>query len=94
MAGDRRGRRLLAGKFEDAQKNEPSSFLPGKAESLKANEVTKGFRSGEQLSAIVVFRRESGLTAADRARIARVRAQLNARPPKTATPARPARHLA
>ena len=26
----------LSGKFEDAQKNESSSFLPGKAESIKA----------------------------------------------------------
>jgi RND superfamily putative drug exporter len=78
-----------ASKFEDVQKNEPSSFLPGSAESLKTNELSKGFRSGEQLTAIVVFRRDSGLTAADRARIAGVRAQLNAKPPKTATPAPP-----
>ncbi len=74
-----------ASKFEDAQKNEPSSFLPGNAESLKANELTKGFRSGEQLTAIVVFRRDSGLRPADLARIQTVRAKLNANPPKTAT---------
>lgn len=79
----------FAGKFEDVQKNEPSSFLPGNAESLKANEVTKGFKSGEQLTAIVVFQREGGLTPADRARIAKARASLNANPPKTASPAGP-----
>ena len=37
-----------AGKFEQAQKNETSSFLPGSAESVKALEKIKPFPCGEQ----------------------------------------------
>ena len=35
----------LAGRFEGAQENEPSTFLPGDAESVKVLEASKGFPS-------------------------------------------------
>ncbi|HSC51090.1 MAG TPA: hypothetical protein VLD16_12575, partial [Gaiellaceae bacterium] len=37
----------FAAKFEQAQKNDPSSFLPGDAESLRALEASKQFRGGD-----------------------------------------------
>ena len=48
-------------------------FLPGDAESTKALEVTEELQGGEQAPIVIVYRREGGLTAADRAQIARPR---------------------
>src|SRR6185312_4003279 len=56
----------LPGKFEDAESNEATSYLPGSAESTAALKATKSLQGGELAPAVVVFRRESGLTAADR----------------------------
>src|SRR5215212_5782533 len=56
----------LPTKFQDAEKNDSASFLPGDAESTKALDATKRLQSGEQAPIVVVFRREGGLTAADR----------------------------
>ena len=58
-----------AGKLEQAQKNEPSSFLPGDSQSVAALEEAKRFPSGELTPAVAVFRRDGGLTDADRLRI-------------------------
>src|SRR3954470_6733276 len=60
----------LPTKFQDAEKNDSASFLPGDAESTKALDETKRLQSGEQAPMVVVFRREGGLTGADRATIA------------------------
>src|SRR5215204_4125653 len=60
----------LPGKFADAEKNESTSFLPGDAESTKALEASTRITGGENVTAVVVYRRDAGLTAADRARIA------------------------
>jgi RND superfamily putative drug exporter len=68
----------LAGKFEQAQKNETSSFLPSSAESVKALELIKRFRGGEEAPAVVVFERRSGLTGADKRRIRQTVDELNA----------------
>ena len=59
----------LPGKFTDAEDNESSSFLPGDAESTKVLEDSKKLQGGELAPAVIIFRRESGLTAADRNRI-------------------------
>jgi putative drug exporter of the RND superfamily len=67
----------LPGRFADAEKNESSSFLPGDAESTKALAATEELQGAEQAPMVVVYRREDGLTAADRARIARDRTELN-----------------
>jgi RND superfamily putative drug exporter len=60
----------LPGKLTDAENNESTSYLPGDAESTKALEATEALQGGETAAAVVVYRREGGLTAADRERIA------------------------
>lgn len=65
-----------AAKLQGAQKNDPSSFLPSNAESTKVLELAKRFPGGNSAPAIVVYRRASGLTAADRARVAADRAAI------------------
>ena len=56
----------LPGKFEDAENNEATSYLPGSAESTKALNATESLQDGELAPAVIIYRRESGLTAADR----------------------------
>jgi RND superfamily putative drug exporter len=76
-----------AGKFEKAQKNETTSFLPGGAESVKVFDIVKQFDSGETAPAVVVYARDSGLTAADKARIRADHASLaRDRPPTLGPP--------
>jgi RND superfamily putative drug exporter len=60
----------LPAKFTDAEENESTSFLPGDAESTKALTASEELQGGELAPAVIVYRRESGLTAADRRRIA------------------------
>lgn len=55
----------LPAKFEDAESNEATSYLPGSAESTKALKATESLQDGEIAPAVIIFRRESGLTAAD-----------------------------
>jgi RND superfamily putative drug exporter len=68
-----------SGKFEGAQKNETSSFLPGSAESVKALTKVRRFPGGDVAPAVIVYERPSGLTAADKVRIGRTVAALNAK---------------
>ena len=56
----------LPGKFEDAESNEATSYLPGDAESTAALNATESLQNGEIAPAVIIFRRDSGLTAADR----------------------------
>jgi RND superfamily putative drug exporter len=56
----------LPGKFEDAESNEATSYLPGSAESTAALDATESLQNGELAPAVIIYRRESGLTAADR----------------------------
>ncbi|MEV8594058.1 MMPL family transporter [Streptomyces sp. NPDC052012] len=58
----------FAQKLADAQDNDAASWLPGSAESTQVLEISEDFRP-EQIPAIVIYARDSGLTAADRARI-------------------------
>ena len=67
----------LISSFESKQRDEPSSFLPGDAESVRAAELTEQFPSADGTAAIVVFSRESGLTDGDRAAIAEIRTELD-----------------
>jgi RND superfamily putative drug exporter len=69
----------LAGKFEDAQENDPADYLPAKAESVKTLDHLHGFRSDGEANAITVFHRDWALTAADRAAIEHVRTAINER---------------
>jgi putative drug exporter of the RND superfamily len=89
----------LAGKFEDAQENDPADYLPANAESVKTLDRLDGFPSDDQADAITVFHRDGGLTAEDRAAVERVRvpinervrAEINAERPKTVATTGPAR---
>jgi putative drug exporter of the RND superfamily len=67
----------LPGKFADAERNESTSFLPGDAESTKALQVTERLQNGEKAATIIVYRRDGGLTAADRRAIGNDVAELN-----------------
>jgi RND superfamily putative drug exporter len=84
----------LIGQFESKQRNEPSSFLPANAESVRALELAGRFRSGEGVAAIVVFSREGGLTAADRGTISRIQAELVDSPPEGVVAVGPPRYSA
>lgn len=79
----------LSGKFEQAQKNESSSFLPGKAESIKALKAIERYPGGELAPAVIVFERRGGLTAADKRRIEGTVAKLDADRPKLVLAAQP-----
>jgi RND superfamily putative drug exporter len=68
----------LAGRFEGSQMNEPSSFLPGDAESVQVLDASKSFPSGQQTPAVAVFRDPGGLGAGGRAAVERMRAELAA----------------
>ena len=59
----------LPGKFTDAEENESTSFLPGDAESTKVLTKAEELQGGELAPAVIVYRRASGLTAADRQKI-------------------------
>src|SRR4051794_14264410 len=67
----------LPGKFADAEKNESTSFLPRDAESTEALHVTERLQGGEKAATVIVYRRDGGLTAADRRAITDDVAQLN-----------------
>jgi RND superfamily putative drug exporter len=66
----------LPAKFADAQQNRATSFLPGDAESTKAEGLIRAIR-GDQIPMVVVYRREGGLTPADKAKIAADRSALD-----------------
>ncbi len=56
-------------KYTDAQENESTSFLPGDAESTKALTAAEDLQGGELAPAVILYRRESGLTPADKQKI-------------------------
>src|SRR5689334_5057101 len=76
----------FAQRFQNVQKNEESSFLPGSSESVEELTLAKRFPSGERFAAITVVRRDAGLTPADRRAIERVRTSLATAPPVTGSP--------
>jgi RND superfamily putative drug exporter len=61
----------LGSKLSDATSDETASFLPEDAESTQVQELLKErFPGGETTIGLIVYRREGGLTEADRSRIA------------------------
>ncbi len=58
------------GKLADVQKNDNSSFLPGSADSTKVANVSEKFNPVQTIPGFVIYQRDSGLTAADRQKIA------------------------
>ena len=74
----------LAGKLENAEKNEASSFLPGSAESSKVIKDIKRYPGGETASAVILYKRAGGLSRRDLTQIAAARVRLNQHlPPAT-----------
>ncbi|MFF1723459.1 MMPL family transporter, partial [Streptomyces sviceus] len=65
----------LASKLTDAQDNDAASWLPGSAESTQVLQVSEDFRP-EQIPAVVVYARDSGLTPQERAAIAKDAAEI------------------
>jgi RND superfamily putative drug exporter len=63
-------------RFADAEQNRSVDYLPQNAESVEVLEQIEDFPSGERFSAVVVYRRDAGLTDADKGRIARDRDKL------------------
>jgi RND superfamily putative drug exporter len=73
----------FASKFEGAQRNETSSFLPGDTESVRALEAVKRFPSGETAAAVTVIARPGGrLSAGDLGRVSALVADLNGDRPR------------
>jgi RND superfamily putative drug exporter len=62
----------FAGKFESAQENDPASFLPGDAESVKVLRADEQFADDDPTVAIAVFRNPDGLTRGDREAVERI----------------------
>ncbi|MEV4257453.1 MMPL family transporter [Spirillospora sp. NPDC049652] len=59
----------LAGRLVHVQKNDASSWLPKKAESTEAFELSKPFVPSDEYPAVIVYERSGGaVTAADRAK--------------------------
>ena len=79
----------LAGKLESAEKNESSSFLPGSAESSKVLKDIRQFPGGETAAAVILYRRDGGLTPRDLAQIQAARARLNRNLPPSVLAAPP-----
>ena len=79
----------LAGKLESAEKNESSSFLPGSAESSKVLKDVRQFPGGETAAAVILYRRDGGLTPRDLAQIQAARARLNRNLPPSVLAAPP-----
>ncbi len=67
----------LPGKFQDAEKNDSASFLPGDVESTHALDITKKLRGGDTAATVVVYHRDGRLTRADEAQISGDLAKLN-----------------
>jgi len=72
-------------RFSDAEQNQSVDYLPEEADSVKLLQRIEEFPSGERFAAVVVYRRDGGLTAADRAAIAQDRRELE----RAATAGRP-----
>jgi RND superfamily putative drug exporter len=78
----------VPGKFADAENNESSSYLPADAESTRALDQVERLTDGEQAGIVIVYRREGGLTGADRQRIKSDIAELNSEVNGTSQPFR------
>jgi putative drug exporter of the RND superfamily len=60
----------LAGKLTSAEKNDAQNWLPASAESTQVLQQQSRAQSSDVISAVVVYDRPSGITAADRAKAA------------------------
>ena len=78
----------VAGRFQSAQKNDTTSYLPGDAESVRALDAINHADGGAELTGtVVVFARTGGLDSSDLAWIDADRQTLDARLPAGTVPA-------
>jgi putative drug exporter of the RND superfamily len=74
----------LGAKLGDVTSDETASFLPAQAESTKVQELLKNrFPGGETSIGLIVYKRDGGLTQADKAKIARDARKVDAAIPVT-----------
>ena len=59
-----------AGKLTGAQENDAVSWLPGKAESTEVLKASEQFSSPDEIPAVLVYERSSGITPADQQAVA------------------------
>jgi RND superfamily putative drug exporter len=71
----------FSGKFEDAQENEATSFLPGDAESVRALRAIEQFPDGQVAAAVTIVSRDGGLTGEDERLTQELAQGLEADPP-------------
>jgi len=57
------------GKLSQVQKNDNASYLPGSAESTKVDKESQKFQHISTIPGFIVYQRDGGLTAADKAKI-------------------------
>jgi putative drug exporter of the RND superfamily len=60
----------FAGQLSKVQENDVSAWLPGDAESTRAIDATGKFFPPDQVPTVVIYHRDGGITAADKAAIA------------------------
>jgi RND superfamily putative drug exporter len=60
----------LASKFNGVQENEAVNWLPGSAESTKVVKASEAFRPPDTIPTVIVYERPSGVTEADKAKVA------------------------
>jgi putative drug exporter of the RND superfamily len=68
------GAMTLGSKLSQVERNDPISWLPHSAESTEVAQLEGRFPNGQVTTAVVVYARASGLTDADRAKVAADRA--------------------
>jgi RND superfamily putative drug exporter len=80
----------LGSKLADETSDETSSFLPRSAESTEVNNLLKErFASGQTVNGIIVYRRSTGLTAADKRKVVADARRVQAKVPLIGKPAVP-----
>lgn len=58
-----------SGKLSTVATNDPAAFLPASAEATQVTKLAKGFEGHEVNPALIVYQRDGGVTAADRAAV-------------------------
>ncbi len=69
-----------SGKLTEVEKNDNAAFLPKTAESTEVNDLQQRFVDQDTTPGIILWERESGITAADRALATRQLAEVRAVP--------------
>ncbi|MFE7582434.1 MMPL family transporter [Streptomyces gardneri] len=76
----------LAGKLGDVQRDRAVDYLPASADSTQVAKITEQLPGGDSTDLVLVYHRDGGLTAADRATAAREVAEVAAGHPLTSPP--------